>query len=631
MECPDGIFGDFKPDGFNEDCVGMIRETLPYRSPRRNFKERCSLCGVNPDCKERQEHTGGKRSGRIYRFDHARALISPSFSITASNILFRFLWRIVHPFPAPLYGDVLPKPKLVGLDATVTKLTEEDETWLRDTLMNQHGYKAKLANERVGQSKKVVAMYMPPNGDRTAQPVPKWCYTIGKPLSHSSGLFSRATKVVKVLFREDPSHFFAVKDSWRHVYRQNEIDFYNHVRNRYGSDYPRGLARGIGAIDFGLDPRFPWHRTNSHETSAAKDALASGQARQDEEPMGSDAPTPAVSAAVDSRAQDALFPLQLPQTEIRKPGDVDLNRTLTRTTTYPVGEPIVEFKSTKQLIEGIRDAIEGHRALMECGLLHRDVSGSNVLLTTSGQSKGFLHDLDYSTYVREWDKFAGQGQGDDDQLCAYSSNIARELKEITGTYQFLARDILDGGSHSPKHDLESFFWLLCWIFFRHVDHGGTMNGVKDVLDTPSANLAKLAKSGWLHYTAKGNIVNVTGNDPLGQLYHGLVCLLFPDDSGMVHDEVLRVFGDALDCQGWPGHDGSRIYKPSKANPYYSSLENTRSSKRKAEHEPEDQFGSGWARAEDPPYYSSIAIRSSKRKAENEPEEQPGPSRARRDD
>jgi hypothetical protein len=68
---------------------------------------------------------------------------------------------------------------------------------------------------------------------------------------------------------------------------------------------------------------------------------------------------------------------------------------------------------------------------MECGLLHRDVSGSNVLLTTSGQSKGFLHDLDYSTYVREWDKFAGQGQGDDDQLCAYSSNIARELKEIT--------------------------------------------------------------------------------------------------------------------------------------------------------------------------------------------------------
>jgi hypothetical protein len=195
----------------------------------------------------------------------------------------------------------------------------------------------------------------------------------------------------------------------------------------------------------------------------------------------------------------------------------------------------------------------------------------------------------------------------------------------------LARNILDGGSHSPKHDLESFFWLLCWVFFRHVDHGGTMNGVKDALDTPSANLAKLAKSGWLHYTAKGKSVNVTGNDPLGQLYHGLVCLLFPDDSGMVHDEVLRVFGDALDCQGWPGHDGSRIYKPSKANPYYSSLENTRSSKRKAEHEPEDQFGSGWARAEDPPYYSSIAIRSSKRKAENEPEEQPGPSRARRDD
>ncbi len=206
-------------------------------------------------------------SGRIYRFDHARVLISPSFSVMASNILFRFLWRIVHPSPAPLYGDILSRPKLVGLDATVTTLTKEDEIWLRDTLINRHGYKEELANECVGRSKQMVAMYRHPSNS-TAQPVPKWCYTIGKPLSQSSGLFSRATKVVKVLFREDPAHFFAVKDSWRHVYRQNEIDFYNHVQKCYGADYPRGLAQGIGAIDFGLDAnRFPWHRTTSHETS----------------------------------------------------------------------------------------------------------------------------------------------------------------------------------------------------------------------------------------------------------------------------------------------------------------------------------------------------------------------------
>jgi len=303
--------------------------------------------------------------GRIYRFDHAGVLISPSFRIKAmepSNILFRFLWRIVHPqLPAPLYGDVLSRPKLVGLDATVTSLTEEEKTWLRDTLINCHGYEAKLANERVDQSKKKVAMYMPLNSGPTAEPAPKWCYTIGKPLSQSSGLFSRATKVEKVLFREDPDHFFAVKDSWRHVYRQNEIDFYNHVRNCYAPNYPRGLAQGIGAIDFGLDARFPWHRTKSRETSAAKDALsASGQAKQDDVANQQQlAPTPTVPEAVNPWAYDALFPLQLPQTEIRKPGDANPNRSLTRTTTYPVGEPIVEFTSTKQLVEAIRDAVEG--------------------------------------------------------------------------------------------------------------------------------------------------------------------------------------------------------------------------------------------------------------------------------
>ena len=57
--------------------------------------------------------------------------------------------------------------------------------------------------------------------------------------------------------------------------------------------------------------------------------------------------------------RNILFPLQLPQVEIRKAGDVDLNRTLTRTTTYPVGEPIVGFTSTKQLVEAIQDAIKG--------------------------------------------------------------------------------------------------------------------------------------------------------------------------------------------------------------------------------------------------------------------------------
>jgi len=67
---------------------------------------------------------------------------------------------------------------------------------------------------------------------------------------------------------------------------------------------------------------------------------------------------------------------------------------------------------------------------MDCGLIHRDVSGSNVLLTTSGESIGFLHDFDYSTYVREWNKFAGQDL-DDHLLCAHSSSISRELKEIT--------------------------------------------------------------------------------------------------------------------------------------------------------------------------------------------------------
>jgi hypothetical protein len=212
---------------------------------------------------------------RIYRFDRARAVISPSFNLGSTNVLFRFLWRIVHPKITPLPDGSIPHtPKLLGLDTTVTTLTKEEKTWLRETLINIHKYDNKVAKTRAAQSKKMLAMYTPLaalSGDTNPTPSLKWCYTIGAPLSHSSGLFSRATKVLKVLFREDPNHFFAVKDSWRHVYRKNEIEFYNHIRKRYKSNYPPGVARALGVIDFGVCSDFSGHKTYSFEPYTVKD------------------------------------------------------------------------------------------------------------------------------------------------------------------------------------------------------------------------------------------------------------------------------------------------------------------------------------------------------------------------
>ncbi|THU94122.1 hypothetical protein K435DRAFT_668968, partial [Dendrothele bispora CBS 962.96] len=73
----------------------------------------------------------------------------------------------------------------------------------------------------------------------------------------------------------------------------------------------------------------------------------------------------------------------------------------------------------------------------EAGILHRDVSVGNILITADG--KGLLSDWDFSKVVSE---LAKTGQ-----------------HERTGTWQFISAALLqrDRPCHSLKDELESFF------------------------------------------------------------------------------------------------------------------------------------------------------------------------------
>ena len=64
---------------------------------------------------------------------------------------------------------------------------------------------------------------------------------------------------------------------------------------------------------------------------------------------------------------------------------------------------------------------------MKCGVLHRDISAYNVLLAADEKYKGFIHDLDHSTYVPKLDKFARQDSDYDCQLGSLPSEIAKDL------------------------------------------------------------------------------------------------------------------------------------------------------------------------------------------------------------
>ncbi len=121
----------------------------------------------------------------------------------------------------------------------------------------------------------------------------------------------------------------------------------------------------------------------------------------------------------------------------------------------PPGRAINQFESIGEYLKACRDAIKGHQSLYEAArILHRDVSQNNIIITDAKNDtdpKGMLIDLDLAKELN----------------CGSSG-----ARHRTGTMQFMAIDVLEGHTHTYRHDLESFFYVFLWIIIRHDPKGG---------------------------------------------------------------------------------------------------------------------------------------------------------------
>jgi len=115
----------------------------------------------------------------------------------------------------------------------------------------------------------------------------------------------------------------------------------------------------------------------------------------------------------------------------------------------PAGRAISEFDSIPELLTALRDAIKAHKSLyIQGGILHRDISENNIIITDPEKADGFtgmLIDLDLA-------KIVGSGRSG--------------ARHQTGTMQFMAIGVLRKVAHTYRHDLESFFYVLLWISAR---------------------------------------------------------------------------------------------------------------------------------------------------------------------
>lgn len=111
----------------------------------------------------------------------------------------------------------------------------------------------------------------------------------------------------------------------------------------------------------------------------------------------------------------------------------------------PAGEAITDFTNENQLLRVIQHAIIGHKELFKAGILHRDISTNNIIITNPKAADGFhgiLIDLDHACDINE---------SEDGQV------------ERTGTLQFMAVDVLNRSEHTYIQDLQSFLYVLIWL------------------------------------------------------------------------------------------------------------------------------------------------------------------------
>ncbi|KAL0950311.1 hypothetical protein HGRIS_010286 [Hohenbuehelia grisea] len=151
-----------------------------------------------------------------------------------------------------------------------------------------------------------------------------------------------------------------------------------------------------------------------------------------------------------------------------------LHRLVLRTT----GQALWDASTFLDIVKGIRAAVKGHRRLYSQGILHRDISPGNVLLSLEISPRpgeeGFLTDLEFA-HVQNIVKPDAKAQ----PLWTGSTVDSRPVEQndrgvMTGTLQFMATQLvqaMESGvqvEHTVHHDMESFIWVLAYSVTRRV-------------------------------------------------------------------------------------------------------------------------------------------------------------------
>ncbi|KAK7001016.1 hypothetical protein R3P38DRAFT_2559945 [Favolaschia claudopus] len=153
----------------------------------------------------------------------------------------------------------------------------------------------------------------------------------------------------------------------------------------------------------------------------------------------------------------------------------------------PFGHALHTFSTRKELLSALRDAVEAHQSLYDkAEILHRDISVNNILLIPSAQmppprSASLLSPAVGASSVHTAAPILRRGlliDVDRALVLGPTGEHKTAPAHRTGTLPFMAIDVLRKGKtlpqHLPRHDLESFLYVLIWICVHYAGPNGVV-------------------------------------------------------------------------------------------------------------------------------------------------------------
>ncbi|KNZ80211.1 hypothetical protein J132_06717 [Termitomyces sp. J132] len=329
---------------------------------------------------------------RFIRWDRAGAIVSKRFNFKSDcSYLVEFLWRFSH------LDDVGR-----GRDPFVRRATPEEA---RIAHMELEEWKPK--------AERPVIVFTVSGEDGKAREFLAWG-SMSEPRS-LTGRCTRTYPVYEIVTKQK----YLLKDAWRAHSLSPEADILRELRNAKVEHVPIYICGG--------DVQDGVTRTDLYVTAEEAD-----------EGWGD------VPAAPPSSKMDGSWKCGKSWWRITQ-------RFLHRFVSSVIGKPLKNFTSSKHMLLVVWHAFIGHwQAYLRCGIIHRDVSANNILITSDG---GILND---------WD------------MAKKEKDIQRSRRhERTGTWEFMSSLLLAGHhdrAHTIQDDMESFVLIVIYHALRYFPH-----------------------------------------------------------------------------------------------------------------------------------------------------------------